>query len=223
MLRHGTAESALRAVSAELFTVQDQVATLTTQLTEARGKIPAEGSVVLPKAEADNLAKIRALGTVDEIVAGMKERGELKTQTAANALEKLAREAATALGFDPEAFADHAKTKGLHIEMRDAQVVEAGKTVTKKLPHVRPAADANAPLKVLSEYSAALPAHEQRALKPTAAAPPPTGTLHPVQSPPPPAGTTGDAVSDYLTKRNALAAARPNPLAPRQPAAAGAV
>jgi hypothetical protein len=217
--RHGTAEAALRAVSVEKFTAEDLVAAHEATIKDLRGKIPAEGSIVLPKAEAATFAALKALGTPEEITAKVKRAGDLETTVAQSALDKLAREAATVSGLDPEAFAAHAAAKGLHIEMKDGQVVEKGKAVTKKLPHVRPADDEKAPLVALSEYTSKLPAYDQRALQAVATDPAPTGTAWPAgQQPTAPVTTSGDKVGDYITKLAERGKAKPHPLIPARPA-----
>jgi hypothetical protein len=226
--QHGSVENALQQTAMRLFAAEDASATAERTITDLRGKLPGDGALVLPKAEAAEYAKVIALKlTPDQIVERVKKAGELEGTVAQTALEKLAREAATAAGLDPEAFAAHAAAKGLHIELKDTPVIEKGKTVTKKLPHVRPAADDKALLVALSEYTSKLPAYDQRALTATGApgAPAaPAGTPWPGgQQPSTPAASTGDRVGDYMAKLAERGKARPNPLIPRQapqPAAA---
>lgn len=214
--RHGTAEAALAFMASQAITQEDTIEQRDRTISELRAKVPAEGAVVLPKAEAEALAKLKALGTVDEIVAGMKERGDLKTTVSRTEAERTARTAAKASGLDEDAFVAHALRESLHIEMRDTQVEDAGKTVTKKLPFVRPGADATAPLKAIAEYTGALPAHDQRALK--AAATSPAGVPYVEQGLTPITGSSGDPTAAFIAKQSDRAKARPNPLFPaRQP------
>lgn len=220
--RYGNAESALRALAEENFALQATTDGHASALAEMRKQIPAAGSVVLTGDDAKTYQAFKALNLApDKLTAALTERDALKGTVASAERAVHARAAAVAAGLDPDAFIDHVGLKGLVIEMRDVSVTEKGKAVTKKLPFVRPGSDEKALFVAASEYVAKLPAHEQRALAATAAAP--TGTPAHAQQPTPSGGTPpGDPVTDYLTKRNALAAARPNPLAPRQPAAAAA-
>jgi hypothetical protein len=221
--RYQTHEAALRALSVELFASQDQHTADERTIADLRAQVPAAGSVVLPKAEADSLAQLKALGTVDEIVAGMKERGELKAAAQKATADQAHRATAKAAGLDEDAFAAHALRESLETEMRDAQVVEAGKTVTKKVPFVRKAGDPKAPFVAASEYVTALPAHEQRALKPTAAPVAPTPTPWPSGQQPTPPSAPVDRVGAELQKINDRAKNAPNPLFPaRAPAGATA-
>lgn len=213
---HGSIENALRATATRMFAAQDSLATVTGERDTLSRRLP-EGSVVLPKAEAESFAKLQALGTPAEIEAKVKKAGELEGTVAATALEKLAKDAAAAAQFDPDAFAAHAAAKGLYIELKDTPVIEAGKTVTKKVPHVRPAANAAAPLVPLTDYAGTLPAFEQRALKATAPVAP-VGPEYPAQRPTQDSPSTGDKVGDFLAKRNAAARSKPNPLFPARPA-----
>jgi hypothetical protein len=201
--RYGTAEAAVAVLLQDLDAAQRTAEAHARALEENKKLVPGADKVVLAKADADELAKYRALNLVPEkITEALTERDTLKGTVAQSALERLAREAATASGLDPEAFAAHAAAKGLHIELRDTPVVEHGKTVTKKLPHVRPAADDKAQLVALSEYTSKLPAYDQRALQAVAGTPAPTGTAWPSgQQPTPITGSPSGAVNTYLDKR----------------------
>lgn len=210
--QHGSVDNALRHLVLESVTTADTVRAHERTIADLRAKVPADGAVVLPKAEAESLVKLKALGTVDEIVAGMKERGELKAAAEKALADQAHRSTAKAAGLDEDAFAAHALRESLETEMRDAQVVEAGKTVTKKVPFVRKAGDPKAPFVAASEYVTKLPAHEQRALKPTVTPTAPAPTPWPSGQQPTPDAPV-NPVDAYIARRNA-------PRPPRQPAAA---
>lgn len=202
LARHGSAEAALRAMSGELFAAQDAQATAERTIAELRAKVPADGYVVLPKAEAENFAKLKALGTVDEIQTGMKERDSLKGEVGKTKAERAARDAAAAAGLDADAFVAYALRENLPVEMRDTQVTDKGKTTTKKMPFVQKPGDDKAPWVALGEYTGTLPAHDQRALKAVATAPTPTGTPY-IQQAPSTAGATSNPLDAYIAQRNA--------------------
>jgi hypothetical protein len=208
--RYGTAEAAVAVLLQDLDASQRTAEAHSRALEEAKKQIPGAEKVVLEKKDADELAAYRALNLAPEkVTAVLTERDTLKGEVAKAALERLAKDAAAAAKLDPDAFAAHAATKGLYIELRDGTVTENGKPVQKKIPHVRPAADDKAPLVALSEYTGKLPAYEQRAL---AAAPSaPAGVPYLAQEPSS-HGTPGSPAEAYLSKR----------FAPRQPAAAAA-
>lgn len=213
--QHGTLDNAMRATATRMFEAEDRVAAVSAERDAFKAKVPGEGDLVIPKAEAKEFKKVVDLGmTPDDIVAAVKERDALKGKDSARTLADQGREAGTAHGFDPEATAAMVQAKGLHVEAKDVQTVEKGKTVTKKIYHVRPSADANAPLVPLTDFAAKLPAFEQRALKPTAAAPTPTGTEWPVHRPAAPEATDGKSIVDsYISKANAPKRQAPQPAA----------
>ena len=181
--QHGTVENALRATAMRLFTAEDSAAGLTSQVDQYKAKLP-EGAIVLTKEAAAGWAKLQDLKlTPDQIIERVSKYPTLESSIAERDAEQLHRKAAPLAGLDPDAFADHAKTKKLHVELKPVTVVENGKSVTKEVPHVRPAADDKAPLVAASEYVGKLPAHEQRSLKPGPAATTPVGTPYPESRP----------------------------------------
>jgi hypothetical protein len=196
---HGTVENALRAVSMRYFAASDAQATAERAAAELRAKLP-DGSLVLPKAEAESFAKLQALGTPAEIEAKVKKAGELEAAVATTTAKEQARAAALAGQVDPDAFVDYALRTKLPIELRDMAVVENGKTVTRKVPYVRNPADDKAAFVPLTDYMGTLPAHEQRALKPSGPALV-TGVEYPAQRPTSPTGTTVHPADEYLSRR----------------------
>lgn len=222
LAQHNTPEAAIRHLVLQSITTDQTVADLRAQVTSLTEKAPKAGDLVIPKAEATEYLKVTALGLKpDEIVAKVKRAGELEATVAKGETDKTARAVAVAGGYDPDAFADYALRTGLPMELRDSQVREGGKTVTKKVPYVRKPGDDKAPFVPASEYVASLPAHEQRALAATQAAP--TGVPHPAQTVEPLApDPSGSSLDQFRRQVAADRAARPNPLVPRAPAPAGA-
>ena len=192
----GSAEAALSSLSTQLITHQTKAEEDLRTIGELRAQIPdATKMVVLPKEKAELLGKFEALKlTPEQVTEGLKEMDTLKGTVHTYGIEKLSREGAPNIGFDPEATVDLIAGKQLHVELRevDVEVEKNGKKekVKKKVPFVRPAADEKAQLQPLSEYAKTLPAFEQRALAATAQPPvnqPATGQEWPGQTP----ATTG--------------------------------
>ncbi len=208
LAQHGTVKNALRHLIAQSTAHDAELAAL-------RAKLPPEGAVVLTKDAAANWQKLQDLKlSPEQISQAVKERDDLKGSVARGEAEKAARSAAKVAGLDEDAFVAHALGAKLQTEIRDQTVTEHGKSVTKKVAFVRPEGDDKAPYKPISEYTGALPAYEQRALQATAPAPT-SGPAFIEQRPTAPTGGGSDYTSDFLAKRNARAAARPNPFLPK--------
>jgi hypothetical protein len=232
MQRHGSTEAALAFLATANITQEDRIETLNAENKAYREKLP-EGSTVISAAEAKNLEKLKALGTIDQIVAGFEEGKTLKAEKVERETREGAKTLAKAAGADEEAFAEHYTGRKLKGEVRNVETVEHGQKVTKGLLYVQ--AGDKEPWVSWSEYLTKLPAHEQRALTPVPTQgqpprpgqPPVAGVPFPVITPParPGEAPSGDPVNDYMTKRNAVAAAKPNPILgprPQAPAKAGA-
>lgn len=212
MARFGTPEAAVSAALQDLDAVQRTLDTTKNLLDETKLKVPGAGKVVLEQKDADELTAFRALKLdAKDITKAIAERDTLKGTVAAADLAVHARAGAGAAGLDPDGWSDHVARVGLVQEMRDVTTTEKGKSVTKKMPFVRPANDDKAVFAPASEYVAKLPAHEQRALAATAAPTAPTLVLAHAQQPTPTASQQTDPTSAYIARRNA-----PKP----QPAAA---
>ncbi len=201
--RHGSAENALSVLMAQNVTLEDQSLADRQTITDLRGKVPdPEKMVVLPKERADLFNKFEALKlSPEDITKGLAERDTLKGTVHTHGVEKLSREGAPAIGFDPDATAGLIASKALHVELREIEVEvdKAGKKekVKQKVPFVRPSADEKAQLQPLTEYAKTLPAFEQRALQAvatttTTATP---GTPYPESRPTP----QGDGKSDVVS------------------------
>lgn len=103
------------------------------------------------KARWEQLSKLE--GDPKEIAARLTKGGEAEAKLAELTERERDREAAEAAGFKPSVLSDLRRTRGLALEMRDVQVEENGKKVTRKLPHVRPASDEQAQWAPLTEYA----------------------------------------------------------------------
>lgn len=218
--RHGDANAALAYLATVNITQEDTIERLSRENKDYAERLP-EGSVVISAAEAKNLAKLKALGTVDEIVSGMTEFKTLKAEKAEAEAKGAAKNLAKIAGADEDAFAEHYTGKKLKGEVRNVETVEHGKKVTKGMLYVQ--AGANEPYVAWSDYLAKLPAHEQRALTPSSqpapvgGPPASSGVAYPVTPAAAPVGG-GDPVADYMNRRNTQrAAASRNPLRPQAP------
>lgn len=201
--RYGTAEAAVAVLLQDLDASERTATAHARALEDAKTKIPGADKVVLPKADADELAAYRALNLAPaKITEALTERDTLKGTVARGESEKSYRAVAKAEGLDEEAFVAFALREQLPTELRDVTMQEKGRSVTRKAAFIRKPGDDKAPFVAAAEYVGALPAHEQRALKPTAPTQP-TGIEYPAQRPTPVTGTTGDPTGDYIARRNA--------------------
>lgn len=115
--------------------------------------VPASGAVILTGDDAMAWPKYKALNLApDKITAALTERDTLATQLANRSRREIAVDAAEKLGYKPTVLADLITTKGLHVEMKDVTEKQDGKSVTTKVPHVRPAADEKAAFETLEAY-----------------------------------------------------------------------
>lgn len=90
----------------ENYTYRRKNADLTTQLNEAKGKVPAEGSVVLTGDQAIQWAAYQALGTPDKVKEQVDERVTLQGKLDTAARETLLRQVAEVAKFNYAAFVD---------------------------------------------------------------------------------------------------------------------
>lgn len=220
--RHGTAEAALSFLATQNITLEDTIDGLRRENGDLKGRVPGEGAMVLDKAAAANWTKLQDLKlTPDQLVAAVGERDTLKTERAAADRRKAYRDAAPAAGLDPDAFEAIGMREELTVEMRGVDVTEHGKTVKRQMPFIKTKGD-KATFQSASDYLASLPAHDQRALKPSGAPVPPTGAVTYVrQSPAPSNDKVADPVTAFAQRRNQTDAAKPHPLLPQaRPAAA---
>lgn len=88
----------------ENFQLREQKRALKAQLDAAEKLKPADGSVVLSKAEAERYDAYKALGKPEELGAIRTERDELKTKVAKAERDSSLRTVAEVEGFDAEVF-----------------------------------------------------------------------------------------------------------------------
>lgn len=100
---------------------RERIRQLTTDLEATKGKVPAEGHVVLPQADAQALEAYRKLGTADDL-------GKLNADLAAMRRDALLQDAAGAHGYKV-AVLKRLAGDGLALEMRD--VAREGKTARR--------------------------------------------------------------------------------------------
>jgi hypothetical protein len=115
-----------RELFRENYQARRKNAELTTQLNEAKNRVPAEGSVVLTGEQAQQWAAYQAFGTPEQVKGIVEERGQLQGQLASAERERILRGAASVAGFDydvlqnADALADHGGKK-LVYEVREVE------------------------------------------------------------------------------------------------------
>lgn len=153
--RYGSAEAALARLAEENYEYREEKRTLKEQLDQATKKLPADGAIVLTGDDAKAFTAFQALNIpLAKVGDVVKERDAAKAQIAERDREAVVREAATLAGFTkPNVLAELAKTKNLHVEIREIDVEKDGKTEKRKVPHVRPADKTDAPLEALDSFA----------------------------------------------------------------------
>lgn len=174
---------------------------------DIRAVLP-DGLVLLPKADADELAAYRALGKPDEVKTKLGDATKLQGELATQKRATLLAEAAEATGWSAPAFVKLANAENLHVEIREETV--DGKPVKKA--YARKADAANDPLKPLTEYAETQLKDFLPALAKSDGNPPPAGPRVPAQR------ASGDPTND---KKDALAPVLSRYKTPGQLAAAG--
>lgn len=197
----------------ENFTHRGQIRQLEQQLTEARGKAPAEGAVVLAPADAAVWAAYQALGKPGELKQGLEERTQLQGKLTGMERDTLLRSVADVVGYKPSVLANleriaRSEGKTLGFEVKD-QTVE-GKPV--RVAYVKDG-DAQTPLADYAQthWADFMPALVAQSTQ-GGGAPPPTGVRYPAQHAGGGAGGKTDLVNDFLQKQEASRAAAKNPL-----------
>lgn len=169
--------------------------------------------VAVPKQDADDLAKYRALGKVEEVTKAITDGKTLKTQIEERAAADAIKAAATEAGFNGDVLAELAKSKEFKVELRDETV--NGQTV--KRPYARFVKEGS-PTMALKEFAEKQLTAYLPSLKTSSTTPAGQGSASGVEYPeqgaiPSGRAATGSALTDkFLTDRNAAAAAAPNPL-----------
>jgi hypothetical protein len=101
MSKHGQdAMTVMRSLQDENYKLREKNRTLKQQFDDAEKKAPAEGSVVLSKADAERWEKLKALGKPEEVEAAIKERDALKTEVAGAKRDQLLRDVSEVEGWN---------------------------------------------------------------------------------------------------------------------------
>ena len=211
---NGDAMGVAGLLYSENFQYREQLRQLKEQLTAAQGRVPGEGAVVLTPEQAKAWAAYQALGTVEVITQGLKERdtaqGELGSLRRATTL----REAAETCGFDADVLGTLAG--GLEFVLQDVTV--DGKTV--KAAFVKDAQGAQVRLEEYARQKwekftpALIPARGQGGGGQWSGASGQQGTKLPAMN----AGGGGqpaDVVAAFLQEQEKARGARGNPLLPK--------
>lgn len=153
--RYGNADAALAVLSQENFEYREEKRTLKEQLDAAKAQGLKDGEVKLSAADAKAYAAFQALNLAPEKISeALTERDAVKATLAERDRAAEIHAMATAAGFKASVLTDLAKTKGLHLELRETQVQKAdGSTETQKVPHVRYAAKTDAALEPLAAFA----------------------------------------------------------------------
>jgi hypothetical protein len=120
-------------------------------LEEVQGKLPTDGSVSVPKEDAELLAKFKEIQLKpEEIVAKIKTASDLEAKVAESERRETVRKAAEATGFKEAVLSDLAVAKGLKLELNEETVTENGETRQVPIAYVK---DAQGVKTKLSEYA----------------------------------------------------------------------
>lgn len=183
------------------------------------------GAVILTGEDAKAWPAFKALNlTPEKVQEAVKQRDELQGQLSARDRDAAISEFAKKNGLNETVLADQVRLRNLHVEMKEVTVTDKdGKTETRKVPHVRPAADDKAALEPITAYIER-DLKEYPGLRTQGGSGSGSGTTGGAQGVPYPeqksgasGGTAGSTIDKHIREQNERAAARPNPL--RRPAA----
>lgn len=143
MSKHGQdAMTVMRSLQDENYKLREKNRTLKTDLDGANAKAPAEGSVVLSKADAERWKAYQELGKHEELKAALSERDTLKAEVATVKRDELLRSVAETEGWNPAVLKRLAGDMGFEIvETKDDKgethkgaliLVKNGENVEKK-------------------------------------------------------------------------------------------
>lgn len=107
-------------------------------INELRGKVPAEGAVILGGDEAKDWQEYRTLGSAADVKQGLEQRAQLQAQVEASQRESTLRTVAETAGYKPTVLMQldqmaKAQGKALAFEVREVQ--QEGKTA--RVPFVK--------------------------------------------------------------------------------------
>ncbi len=209
LAQHGNEKTALEAALRKSRRYFDKWKAAETEATALKAKVPADGSAVLPEADAKALEAYRALGKPDELKAALDEKATLAERVKKTDREALRRKVAEAEKADPDALAFLPGVDALAFEVepvdgKPAGFVKAGDKRTRLREYVKT---------TYPKLEPTLFPAERQALS--------GGTpMIPMSS-----GGQAPKGTDYVAQalaRNRAAADAPNPLKPAVPAMKGA-
>lgn len=148
--RYGGAEQAVGVLLADNAGLRKyrRLANKKATIDEVRAIIP-EGTQLLTKEEAAELAAFKLLGKPDEVKKKIDASEKLQGELEETRKKTNSEAAAESLGWNKEALVKVVDSEKLHVELRDEQV--DGKPVKKA--YVRKADAANEPLVALADYA----------------------------------------------------------------------
>ncbi len=104
------------------FKLRDKNRTLTTELSEAKGKVPADGAVVLDKAEAAQWEAYKALGAPDALKTTLAATEDAQSQLAALKRERTIADAAAAHDYRAATLAKLPSLAGKDLIVKDVEI-----------------------------------------------------------------------------------------------------
>lgn len=218
--RHAGPQRALATVLAENYSYRERHRTDQTALEDLKKKVPQDGSVSLPKGEAQVYEEYKALGDLETLKKMAKAYPTL-VQFQKDVEDKtLAAQAADTVGWDGDVLADLAKTKGFRVEVKKEKVKKTGddgKEVTVEEPVAYAFQGDSKTAVPLDKFGEEVLAKYLPSLRKAEAEDKPTGgVLFPsVSTKKTGDGKPGSAVDKHLTKQaeKAKEKAKGNPLA----------
>ena len=154
MQQHGGGEQALKVLFDDNLRIRGKYQRVRDQLTELKGKAPAEGDVVLKGEDAKAWAAIVALQVpVADVATRLKTATEAEAKLKTYERQDGARKAAELVGYDADVLLDRLDRDALHLEIVTSTEKVDGEDVTKQVPRVRKSADAAAQLQDLTAYT----------------------------------------------------------------------
>ena len=182
------------------------------QIRELKEKVPKDGEVAVPKEKAEALAAYEELGKPEDLKAKVEKVPQLEGEIAKRDREGARAEAAKALGIEGSGLAPFAGSDTLTYEVREEEVEANGKKEKRPVAYVK---DAEGKEYRLAEYGKATWGRGFEAL--ITAEPPKTGTRYtPQTGREDPRPKSDDPVQAKIDRMKEQAAARPNPLVPKQ-------
>lgn len=149
--RYGSTEAALQALSRENYEYRDRHRQDKKRIDELEEE--HENATILAGDDAKEWTAFQELKIkAADVKTAIVKRDELQAKVDATDRATLHSQAAQAAGYKPTVLSKLLETEKLHLEFRDVSETKDGKTETKKVPHVRLAADEKATLVPLTQH-----------------------------------------------------------------------